>query len=80
METANLMHQLAAYGSLGELTTNAVIFMNLLGALLLGSLVGYERAYHGRAAGMRTYGLGCVASAGPTVIAVTGLNLGHARN
>lgn len=40
-----------------------VIFLNLLGALLLGLLVGYERSFHGRAAGMRTYGLVCMASA-----------------
>lgn len=69
MNTANLPQQLAWYWSIGELTTNAIIFMNLIGALLLGSLVGYERAYHGRAAGMRTYGLVCMASAGLTVIA-----------
>lgn len=61
--------QLARYWSAGELGTNLVIFMNLFGALLLGSLVGYERAFHGRAAGMRTYGLVCMASAGLTVMA-----------
>jgi putative Mg2+ transporter-C (MgtC) family protein len=59
---------LAAYWSGPELATNMVVFMNLLGALLLGLLVGYERAYHGRAAGMRTYGLVCMASAALTVI------------
>jgi putative Mg2+ transporter-C (MgtC) family protein len=69
MDTAHLQSQLAAYWSLGELTVNAIVFMNLLGALLLGSLVGYERAYHGRAAGMRTYGLVCMASTGLTVVA-----------
>jgi len=36
---------------------------------LLGLVVGYERSYHGRAAGMRTYGLVCMASAALTVIA-----------
>jgi putative Mg2+ transporter-C (MgtC) family protein len=46
---------------------NVVISVNLLGALLLGMLVGYERAYHGRAAGMRTYGLVCMASTALTV-------------
>lgn len=51
------------------LQINLVIFLNLFGALLLGCLVGYERAYHGRAAGMRTYGLVCMASAALTVIA-----------
>ncbi len=59
---------LAAYWSAPEVETNIVVFMNLLGALLLGLLVGYERSYHGRAAGMRTYGLVCMASAALTVI------------
>jgi putative Mg2+ transporter-C (MgtC) family protein len=35
----------------------------------LGLVVGYERAYHGRAAGMRTYGLVCTASAAITIVA-----------
>jgi putative Mg2+ transporter-C (MgtC) family protein len=48
---------------------NTIVFFSLLGALLLGLLVGYERSYHGRAAGMRTYGLVCMASAALTVIA-----------
>lgn len=60
---------LAAYWSGPALTANVIIFLNLLGALLLGLLVGYERSYHGRAAGMRTYGLVCMASAALTVIA-----------
>ena len=60
---------LSAYWSAPEVATNVVIFMNLLGALLLGLLVGYERSFHGRAAGMRTYGLVCMASAALTVIA-----------
>jgi putative Mg2+ transporter-C (MgtC) family protein len=59
---------LLAYWSQPMIETNVIIFMNLVGALLLGLLVGYERSYHGRAAGMRTYGLVCVASAGLTVI------------
>ncbi|MFC5472563.1 MgtC/SapB family protein [Paraherbaspirillum soli] len=58
---------LAAYWSAPEVAANVLIFLNLLGALLLGMVVGYERAYHGRAAGMRTYGLVCMASAGLTV-------------
>jgi putative Mg2+ transporter-C (MgtC) family protein len=60
---------LAAYWSHTELATNGLILLNLLGALLLGLLVGYERSYHGRAAGMRTYGLVCMASAALTIIA-----------
>src|SRR5476651_486285 len=59
---------LAAYWSSGEMATNGVILLNLLGALALGLLVGYERSYHGRAAGMRTYGLVCMASCALTVI------------
>jgi putative Mg2+ transporter-C (MgtC) family protein len=67
----NLLSQesLAAYWSVQEVETNLIIFMNLLGALLLGLFVGYERSYHGRAAGMRTYGLVCMASAALTVMA-----------
>lgn len=59
---------LASYWSASEVETNIIIFMNLLGALALGLLVGYERAYHGRAAGMRTYGLVCTASCALVVI------------
>jgi len=60
---------LTAYWSKAEITTNLIIFINLLGALALGLIVGYERSYHGRAAGMRTYGLVCTASAAITIIA-----------
>lgn len=60
---------LAAYWSADGVATNIIVFMNLFGALLLGFIVGYERSYHGRAAGMRTYGLVCVASCAVTVIA-----------
>ena len=56
-----MFDSLSAYWSSGELATNGVIILNLLGALALGLLVGYERSYHGRAAGMRTYGLVCMA-------------------
>ncbi|RTL47703.1 MAG: MgtC/SapB family protein [Rhodocyclaceae bacterium] len=59
---------LASYWSTTEVETNLIVFMNLLGALLLGLIVGYERSYHGRAAGMRTYGLVCMAAAALTVI------------
>lgn len=47
---------------------NLMVFASLFGAMLLGFVVGYERSYHGRAAGMRTYGLVCMASAALTVI------------
>jgi len=51
-----------------EMAVNLTVLLNLLGALVLGALVGYERSYHGRAAGMRTYGLVCMASTALTVI------------
>lgn len=59
---------LSNYWSLHIVEANIIVFFNLLGALLLGLLLGYERSYHGRAAGMRTYGLVCLASAALTVI------------
>ena len=56
-------------GSGSALAVNMNILTKLLGALCLGVLVGYERFYHGHAAGMRTYGLVCMASAGLVAIA-----------
>jgi putative Mg2+ transporter-C (MgtC) family protein len=58
----------AAYWSGPMIVANFLVLLHLLGALLLGLLVGYERSYHGRAAGMRTYGLVCMATAAVTVI------------
>jgi putative Mg2+ transporter-C (MgtC) family protein len=46
---------------------NAAIGVNIVAAMILGILVGYERSYKGRAAGMRVYGLVCMASAALTV-------------
>ena len=59
---------IAAYWSTPEIITNVVILLHLAGALFLGLLVGYERTYHGRAAGMRTYGLVCMASTALTIV------------
>jgi putative Mg2+ transporter-C (MgtC) family protein len=59
---------IAAYWSTPEIVTNVVILLHLAGALFLGLLVGYERSYHGRAAGMRTYGLVCMASTALTIV------------
>jgi len=56
------------YWSRPEVEANIVVFFNLVGAFLLGLFVGYERSYRGRAAGMRTYGLVCMASCALTVI------------
>lgn len=62
-----MLGDLAHYWSGAFLAANAFIGLNLLGALLLGMLIGYERSYNGRAAGMRLYGLVCMASTGLTV-------------
>lgn len=59
---------LRAFWSPEVIAVNLEVFMNLAGALVLGLILGYERSYHGRAAGMRTYGLVCTASAGLVVI------------
>jgi putative Mg2+ transporter-C (MgtC) family protein len=57
---------LSAYWSATEVSANLAIFLTLAGALLLGLVVGYERTFHGRAVGMRTYGLVCMSSAALT--------------
>lgn len=67
-----MLGDLQHYWSGEFLAANAFIGLNLVGALLLGMLVGYERSYNGRAAGMRTYGLVCMASTALTVF------VGHA--
>ncbi|HVL74672.1 MAG TPA: MgtC/SapB family protein [Noviherbaspirillum sp.] len=63
-----LRAELPSFWAAQVLATNLIVILNLLGALLLGLLVGYERSYRGRAAGMRTYGLVCMASAALTVV------------
>ena len=64
MPIATLPH----YWSDEILKANGSIALTLLGALALGMLVGYERSYRGRAAGMRTYGLVCMSAAALTVL------------
>ena len=64
---STMLGNLQQYWSAPFLAANAFIGINLVGALLLGMLVGYERSYNGRAAGMRTYGLVCMASTALTV-------------
>lgn len=62
-----LAKTLAPYWSGDVLAANAWIGLNLLGALVLGMVVGYERSFNGRAAGMRTYGLVCMAATALTI-------------
>jgi putative Mg2+ transporter-C (MgtC) family protein len=40
-----------------------VITVRVLGALVIGGAIGFERTFHGRPAGFRTHSLVCVASA-----------------
>ncbi len=51
------------YWRLARTSPDLAIILDLLIALFLGFVFGYERSYHGRAAGMRTYGLVCMVSA-----------------
>ncbi len=59
---------LTSYWSPSELVTNTLLLFHLIGATAVGLLLGYERSYHGRAAGMRTYALVCVTSTMLTAI------------
>ena len=59
---------LLRYWSVPEIGVSVIILMNLVGALILGSVVGYERSYRSRAACMRTLGLVCMGSAALTVV------------
>lgn len=59
---AFLVEVLGGYWTPQELAANLTVCLNILGALFLGMLVGCERSYRGRAAGMRTYGLVCMSS------------------
>jgi putative Mg2+ transporter-C (MgtC) family protein len=62
-------NMLSQYWSAPQVSISVVVFLNLIGSLALGFVVGYERNYRGRAAGMRTYGLVAMASCALTVVA-----------
>ena len=64
----NWQELVVRYWNPTEVGINALVFAHIFGALLLGLVAGYERTYHGRAAGMRTYGLVCMASCALTVL------------
>lgn len=64
----DLETSLFGYWTDAHLMANALIVLNLGGALALGLVLGYERSFHGRAAGMRTYGLVCMVSAGIVLV------------
>ena len=50
------------------LHTNGLIFLDILGAMGLGLILGFERNFHGHAAGMRTYALVSGSAAAVTAI------------
>ena len=62
------MKELLSYWSWKVLEANGMILLHLVGASITGLAIGYERTYHGRAAGMRTYSLVCMASTALTVL------------
>jgi putative Mg2+ transporter-C (MgtC) family protein len=43
--------------------TDLVIIGRVMGALVIGAMIGFERTFHGRPAGFRTHALVCIASA-----------------
>lgn len=47
-----------------------VIALRVLGAVVIGALIGFERSFHGRPAGFRTHALVCVASAVLMIVTV----------
>jgi putative Mg2+ transporter-C (MgtC) family protein len=49
---------------------NLVIIGRVLGALLIGAMIGFERTFHGRPAGFRTHALVCIASAVLMIVTV----------
>jgi len=68
MSLSDLADMIAACWSDREIQDNFLVCLNVLGALLLGIVVGYERTWNGRAAGIRTYGFVCMTSAALTVV------------
>ncbi|MDD3181977.1 MAG: MgtC/SapB family protein [Alphaproteobacteria bacterium] len=61
--TNEWLDSLFTYWRLARTAPDLAIILDMGIALFLGFVFGYERSYHGRAAGMRTYGLVCMVSA-----------------
>jgi putative Mg2+ transporter-C (MgtC) family protein len=64
MDNPGLLDSLVAFFA----GMHCVMLGDLMLALFLGLMVGYERYYRGRAAGMRTYGFVCMASCALTAM------------
>jgi len=62
------LDSISTYWGLLRETSDMAIITDMTIALFLGFVFGYERSYHGRAAGMRTYGLVCMVSSALTSI------------
>jgi putative Mg2+ transporter-C (MgtC) family protein len=62
------LDHLLRYWTAEQWQANVLMLLHLIGAMVLGLVLGYERAYHGRAAGMRTYALVCMASTGVIIL------------
>lgn len=62
------MNLLLQHWSAPFVAANLFVLVHLVAACGLGALVGYERSFHGRAAGMRTYALVCLASTALTSV------------
>ena len=67
-ERRNTVHDGAIAGKSSMI--DVYVFLHLLASLVAGALIGMERSYHGRAAGMRTYALVCLGSTLAVVAAV----------
>lgn len=65
---SSTLDTLDAFWSALRATPDMALVADMALALALGFLFGYERSYHGRAAGMRTYGLVCMVSAALTSV------------
>lgn len=59
-------NEVLSYWSALQEVPDLVILIDMLVALICGFAFGYERSYHGRAAGMRTYGIVCMVAAAVT--------------
>ncbi len=56
------------FASMGE--EDLIIVGRVIGALVIGAMIGFERTFHGRPAGFRTHALVCLASALLMIITV----------
>ncbi len=66
--TAAIVDNLSSLWAVLRSSPDVALSIDMFLALVLGFLFGYERSYHGRAAGMRTYGLVCMVAAALTSV------------